>query len=385
MDFVVKAKTPIYTGDANRESRTIRETGIIGGLRWWYEALMRGKGRSICDPTIDKNCECDACKLFGNTSGARKFRLRFEDFKPQNIQTGTINVKIDDGTGWYLPEGKMGEFNLSINGLRGNQSLVEKRIPALLKLMENWGAIGAKNYIGYGVFDLNYKDGKPVILSKADADELLKPILDANGKKRDEPSLSRMFFCKVNLDFSDTLKYDPKIDKFDTSDFTREGVADQKLVEKCINKGFLPTSAHIRYRLRSAFRPGKSALPSLSEIKSDKFKELLENLRHNTIGSTEGDKKGSKIAASHCYLWNKAKSIWQMRIWGYIPERYIPEGVNSKLIVMDLKKCFEDVDFWRSCLYNKSLELEKTPDFRYISYYSVDYYNTFVKDLILNP
>lgn len=384
MDFVVKAKTPLFTGDASRGSRIIKETGIIGGLRWWYEALMRGMGRSICDPTIDKKCECDACKLFGNTSGARMFNLRFEDLKSQNIQTGTIGIKIGSGSGWYLPEGKMGEFHLSINGLRGNNSLVEKRVPALLKLVENWGAIGAKTYIGCGVFSLNYRDDKPFILSEADIDELLKPISNTNYEKRNEPCLSKIFFCKVNLDFSDTLKYDPRIDKFDTSGFFIKGIADQKLVEKCINKGFIPTSAHIRYQLRSVFRPGKSVLPSLSKIKSDKFNELLRKLRHDTIGNIEGEKKGSKIATSHFYLQNEEKSIWQMRIWGYVPERYIPKDMDYKSIVMDLKKCFEDVGFWKNCLNNDLLKLEKTPDFRYISCYSDDY-SAFVKDLILNP
>jgi hypothetical protein len=47
----IKPLTPIWTGDAQRKGDTLRETGIIGSLRWWYEALIRGLGGSACDPT----------------------------------------------------------------------------------------------------------------------------------------------------------------------------------------------------------------------------------------------------------------------------------------------------------------------------------------------
>jgi len=49
----IKALTPLWTGDAERKSNKIRETGIIGSLRWWYEALIRGLGGNACDPTND--------------------------------------------------------------------------------------------------------------------------------------------------------------------------------------------------------------------------------------------------------------------------------------------------------------------------------------------
>ena len=45
--------TPIWTGDANRNGSRIRETGMLGSLRWWYEAIIRGMNRYACDPTSD--------------------------------------------------------------------------------------------------------------------------------------------------------------------------------------------------------------------------------------------------------------------------------------------------------------------------------------------
>jgi CRISPR-associated protein Cmr1 len=49
-EYTVKIKplTPLWTGDAERKPGTLRETGIIGSLRWWYEALIRGLGGTAC-------------------------------------------------------------------------------------------------------------------------------------------------------------------------------------------------------------------------------------------------------------------------------------------------------------------------------------------------
>ncbi|MCD6309907.1 MAG: type III-B CRISPR module RAMP protein Cmr1, partial [Candidatus Eremiobacteraeota bacterium] len=93
--FTVKIEplTPVWTGDANRKNTFLRETGIIGSLRWWYEALIRGLGGTACDPTntkCDGTDHCDACELFGCTGWARKFRLEVESgTRIPEIQIGT--------------------------------------------------------------------------------------------------------------------------------------------------------------------------------------------------------------------------------------------------------------------------------------------------------
>ena len=97
MKVRIKTLTPLWTGDAERKNTELRETGIIGSLRWWYEALIRGLGGSACDPTSDNGCKlnqekfkealregksiqnalgeliCPACQLFGCTGWSRKF------------------------------------------------------------------------------------------------------------------------------------------------------------------------------------------------------------------------------------------------------------------------------------------------------------------------
>lgn len=46
----IKPLTPLWTGNEKRESKVLRETGILGSLRWWYEAVVRGLGGKACDP-----------------------------------------------------------------------------------------------------------------------------------------------------------------------------------------------------------------------------------------------------------------------------------------------------------------------------------------------
>lgn len=85
MNITIQTLTPLWTGGIDQTSDRLHETGLIGSLRWWYEALVRGLGGYACDPTSDKRCpdkegkHCAACELFGCTGWARKFRVRVVD------------------------------------------------------------------------------------------------------------------------------------------------------------------------------------------------------------------------------------------------------------------------------------------------------------------
>ena len=82
MEIRLRTLTPIWTGGVNQTPDRLHETGLIGSLRWWYEALVRGLGGYACDPTSDDRCpgkdgnRCVACELFGCTGWGRKFRLQ---------------------------------------------------------------------------------------------------------------------------------------------------------------------------------------------------------------------------------------------------------------------------------------------------------------------
>jgi CRISPR-associated protein Cmr1 len=92
MQITLKTLTPLWTGGVDGTTDRLHETGLIGSLRWWYEALVRGLGGYACDPTSEDRCGydprkplppekqlCAACYLFGCTGWGRKFRLRVLD------------------------------------------------------------------------------------------------------------------------------------------------------------------------------------------------------------------------------------------------------------------------------------------------------------------
>lgn len=88
MHITIRTLTPLWTGGVDRKSNYLRETGIIGSLRWWYEAMVRGLGGWACDPTDDKRgcpdaegSHCAACELFGCTGWQRKFKLQILDIE----------------------------------------------------------------------------------------------------------------------------------------------------------------------------------------------------------------------------------------------------------------------------------------------------------------
>lgn len=161
MDITVKTATPLWTGgiETGRIDR-IHETGILGSLRWWMEALVRGMGGEACDPSGQKcpndaknpsSSICDVCRVFGTTGWRRRFRLEVINDETQPIWDGhrTLNIRPPDRSrGWFLPPGRMGTFTLRLHG--DEASL--KFLSCLLLFLERWGSLGAKAQLGYGAF-----------------------------------------------------------------------------------------------------------------------------------------------------------------------------------------------------------------------------------------
>lgn len=53
MQIAFTTLTPIWTGGVDGRSNRLQETGIIGSLRWWYEAIVHGLGGYVSDCTAD--------------------------------------------------------------------------------------------------------------------------------------------------------------------------------------------------------------------------------------------------------------------------------------------------------------------------------------------
>jgi CRISPR-associated protein Cmr1 len=165
----LKTLTPIWTGGVTvGKADRLHETGIIGSMRWWYEALMRGLGRDVCNPTADNPLDrcprdatnqeyCDVCRIFGATGWQRRFRVSFADSVVQPLwNTGQLlNIRPRNRKrGWYLPPGYIGELSMHLMGKPSDL----QPIATLLLLLEQWGGLGAKQPSGYGRFALHDTD-----------------------------------------------------------------------------------------------------------------------------------------------------------------------------------------------------------------------------------
>jgi len=172
----IKALTPIWTGDAERKNTELRETGIIGSLRWWYEALIRGLGGSACDPT-DSKCEgknhCDACELFGCTGWSRKFRLEVKKEEDNIITLRFIELREVKDVEWAL-------------------------LNKTLEIITRYGALGGRMAKSkYGLINIVQNDLNSFLIDKTS----LREYLRKKGSNVDNPNIKRFIFITSNLTY----------------------------------------------------------------------------------------------------------------------------------------------------------------------------------------
>ncbi len=180
MEIHLKMLTPLWTGGTDGTMDRIHETGISGSLRWWYEAIVRGLGGWACDPSKhecnfdaekyrkSKHADerqrlrdaglCDVCQVFGATGWRRRFRLEIGQDNTKAIWSPPdrmLNIRPPDrNRGWFLPPGWMGTLTLRLDGDDETLSL----LAALFLFLEQWGSIGSKPQLGYGVFEIKNHD-----------------------------------------------------------------------------------------------------------------------------------------------------------------------------------------------------------------------------------
>ncbi len=184
VSFSLKALTPLWTGGVDQTCDRLHETGLIGSLRWWYEALLRSMPKSyVCDPTsedpgarcyfdtrayekaikkglssadaISKGLKtvCPACFLFGTTGWARLFQLRavvIPTTKLEFLSALAMNriwlEKVFHGVG-HVPYGNL-EFVLTTR--RQYEDYAVRQFALALQLAANLGGIGARTQYGFG-------------------------------------------------------------------------------------------------------------------------------------------------------------------------------------------------------------------------------------------
>jgi len=137
--WLLKARSPVWTGGADRKRERTVTTGLLGSLRWWLEVVVRGLGGCACDPAEsdgrcpDKNDKhCVVCELFGCTGRARKFRFDVLD------ESGKI--KRDQIK-------KYETFQFRFTPLRPMRDEEWALLDLTLRLIADYGAIGGKTVL----------------------------------------------------------------------------------------------------------------------------------------------------------------------------------------------------------------------------------------------
>jgi len=199
MGVEIRTLTPLWTGGIEGTMDHIHETGILGSLRWWYEAIVRGLGGKACDPSKhecpDKDGNyCNVCQVFGATGWRRRFRLRVVGAlpKPGWSTNATLNIRPHGRRrGWYLSSGWMGELGLDISG----DPTAVGQLAALFLFLEKWGSLGARPQLGYGSFQLVNREE---VEGQADS-FALPPAKAPSDAQLALPNLQMMTFFRVRF------------------------------------------------------------------------------------------------------------------------------------------------------------------------------------------
>lgn len=191
MEITLKTLTPLWTGGIDQTADRLHETGLIGSLRWWYEALVRGLGGYACDPTSEvpkARCEFDAkayeqakkdgkaqveainaglhsvcpvCYLFGATGWTRLFQLRAITVPTTPLHFRTT-LKMNQGWLKRVFGGEnqnidslrvpYGDLHLQFVTRRYDAEYAKSQFVLVLHIAAEYCGIGARLQHGFGQF-----------------------------------------------------------------------------------------------------------------------------------------------------------------------------------------------------------------------------------------
>ena len=220
----LKTLTPLWTGGVDQTCDRLHETGLIGSLRWWYEALVRGLGGYACDPTSDGRCKfdnkayekakragpssvvavcegtkavCPACYLFGCTGWARLFRVRTLDVPITRLHFCTT---LEMNKSWlervfagnsgaiastWVP---YGDVRVQFSTRSHDEPYTRGQFALALRLATEYGGVGARLQHGFGQVSLGLPSELPADLPN-EIQQLTKKFqeLRSSGPETDTP------------------------------------------------------------------------------------------------------------------------------------------------------------------------------------------------------
>ena len=348
MDTVnLKLLTPLWTGDIYQKSAVSRETGLIGSMRWWYEAIVRSLGYRACDPTCDsgsdKRCTfdfqkydaardkkglsqsevlasaglCPACQSYGATGYARRFRLEISGGKtnPCFESDSAIAFKPHGGDrGWRLGSGVVGDLTLNVVPLRAAFDPIAVYMPLLLA--SKWGGLGARTQVGFGVTAISRVEAavSQLVLEKSGSwhDRLRSAaMLKDNGL----PDLRQFFFAKVR--FVGTTDWWKQVKGI------RNALENDRSVIEWVNGSSetLPRerrgSVPIAPAIKDWMRFGNGGFSAIAGVPKE-----AEEFIYGKAGG-DNDRRQSCIHISSAYPAGtpaRRSSPYEFRVWGWVPD-----------------------------------------------------------------
>ncbi len=345
----LKIKTPIWTGDIDSKSNVFKATGIMGSLRWWTEAVLRGLGHFVCDPTSTERCPekennqqkyCTACLMFGATGLRKAFKIELNGGTAV-FAGGALNIKPNGrNRGWYLGSGIIGDIELKIVPLVNEFDPVLILLP--LKIASDWGAIGAKIQLGYGVVEMNssiaanyelFKTALDKINSKEGLGKMGIGLRNSTNTTEKLPDIKEMFFAKVQFEVNN-------------NDWWKNVEGIKKLAQRNDNRlinwknsGSVPVAPAIKNWMRFS---KTISTRNNKTIQVSPFNEISNKAISNWLlgNPDERDKTSSKINISCAYKINN--NLWKFRIWGWVPKNNLPTGFDRESFLNNLKTALQE-------------------------------------------
>jgi len=250
----------------------------------------------------------DACKLFGCTGWARKFRIEVE--AGQTIPEVWIGTRRTHGrNARYLKRqvtGLMSKDNIDLriiplHDINKNEWVL---LNHTLNIISENGATGAHTSQGNGVFKI-VKNNLP------HNDENTIDAIEKKNNNANYPSLDKFFFHKYQLEFNQNVSQLINEHVFWTHANGHNGFRDNWDNWNTLwnDYSFLPIAHHIRDAIRQTISN--------------------RNKRHDTFGEGGHYAKGSKVFVSHGYEIEDDKV--EIRIYGYNVDDSIINEINQKM------------------------------------------------------
>lgn len=345
MQLKLKTLTPIWTGDIDRDSSALKESSLIGSLRWWCEGIVRGmggyactaiqNGSSPCQLTLGSDVLCPVCRLFGCTGWARRFRLSGDEMQSlplffvshQQAFIGNANwlyrmfggsdlggSKEKRGRDWQFSFGVQtlwsDEFSLTVQPrFTGSEDAINI-LAWLFSVVASYGSLGAKAQNGFGVVKLKpTEDVSRNVIERGRVKLLeLSKQSPTNGKQQDSGWL-------FNLQNVFVRHYEIK----DPAPYQGVGRVIGVPQLRLYPSRFIPCAFDIRYK-SSSKNPftGQGRDFGLRPFLKQRFGEKTNLLLGETRPRNDDERSASRICVSHLFR-ELPTEKYKLRIWGNVP------------------------------------------------------------------